>query len=72
MADLAYSMLADLVERRATTDRLVTGFAAVMGGSVDITDPQDALDKFDAALIAPPEDTDTDRHALMTELGLRA
>lgn len=70
VADLAYVRLRDQAEARAHTDRILSGLARVLSGEGDVTDPDEALAAFDAALAARPVDRDPDDAALLRELGV--
>lgn len=78
---MAYLILRERAERRADAAILAvcTGAAVAraMGSDVEIPDGpslvDEALDRFDAMLVAPPEQltTDPDKYVLMQALGLR-
>lgn len=70
VADLAYVSLRDLVEARANTNRIITGFARVLGGEAELVDPDEVLAVFDEGLRAEPARVDPDQAELLRELGV--
>lgn len=70
VADLAYVSLRDLVEARANTNRIITGFARVLGGEAELVDPDEVLAVFDEGLRAEPAQVDPDQAELLRELGV--
>lgn len=70
VADLAYVSLRDLVEARANTNRIITGFARVLGGEAELVDPDEVLAVFDEGLRAEPAGVDPDQAELLRELGV--
>lgn len=78
---VSYLILRERAERRADAAILAVTIGAsvgrAMGSDVDIPDGpalvDEALDRFDAMLVAPPEalTVNTDQYVLMQALGLR-
>lgn len=78
---VSYLILRERAERRADAAILAVTIGAsvgrAMGSDVEIPDGpslvDDAMDRFDAMLVAPPEEVtaDPDQYVLMQALGLR-
>lgn len=70
LADVAYAMLVERIERQAHTERIVSAILAAAGGKTELVDPAQRRAHFDAVLIAEPKEIDPDQWVLMEALGV--
>lgn len=66
-----YALLADRLEARVLTERIVAATLIAAGGKGEMPDPDDELAAFDTALTAEPKRLHDEQETLLRGLGLR-
>lgn len=68
---MAYVILTDRLEARVTADRQIVGAALAAGATgLDMPDPDEARERFDAALEAAPVEVNQEQAELARALGV--